>query len=93
MFNFEKFRPELNERSQKVYKAIQDDYEKISLIQWAENNRTFSCGNIRINNYQMAIECAVDEKAEELGINLSTFEKLNIATNFICDFGTKNQSR
>ena len=93
MFNFEKFRPELNERSQKVYEAIQDDCEKMSLIRWAENNRTFSCGNIRINNYRAAMEGAVDEKAEELGINLSTFEKLDIVTNFICDFGTKNQGR
>ncbi len=93
MFNFNKFRPELSERAKTVYEAIQKDCGLMSHIRWAEKNRKFECGNIRINNYQTAIDAAVDEKAEELGIKLSTMEKLNIGTNFVCDFGSKNGSR
>lgn len=93
MFNFDKFRPDLSERAKTVYEAIQKDYGLMSHIRWAEKNRKFECGNIRINNYQTAIDEAVDMKAKVLGIKLSTMEKLDIGTNFVCDFGSKNGSR
>lgn len=85
MLNLEKFRPKLNDRSEKVYLAIREDAEKMSWLRWAKKNRMFECGNIRINNYQTAIEAVVDEKAEELGIRLSIIEKGDIQTNLILD--------
>ncbi|MBR2256337.1 MAG: hypothetical protein IJ899_03145 [Blautia sp.] len=93
MFNFDKFRPTLTERAMLVCLAIQNDAEMARTIRWAEKNRTFTYGNIRINNYRTAIDSAIDEMSERLGIRLSTMEKLDIATNFICDFGNKNQGR